>query len=152
MSKPAMNRLPQRGFSLVTAIFILVVLATLMTYMLNLNVLQHSTVALEVQGARAMQAARAGVEYGVYQALNGASCSPGVDTTETLNFAATETALSLFSVSIDCTATAHTEATTPMVYYIITVLAENGSLALGTDANPDYISRKLRVTVSASPP
>jgi MSHA biogenesis protein MshP len=142
----------QQGFSLVTAIFILVVLAMLMTYMLNLNVVQHSTVVLNVQGARAMQAARSGLEYGVYQALSGASCSPGSDTVETLAFASTETALKSFSVTVNCTASPHTEATTTLIFYTITALAENAAYAMGADVNPDYISRRLRVTVSNAPP
>lgn len=147
-----MSRRAQQGFSLVTAIFILVVLATLMTYMLNLNVVQHSTVVLNVQGARALQAARSGLEYGVYQALNGASCSPGSDTVETLAFASTETALKSFSVTLNCSASSHTEATTTLIFYTITALAENGAFASGADANPDYVSRRLRMTVSNAPP
>ena len=142
----------QAGFSLVTAIFILVVLASLMTYMLNLNVLQQSTVVLNIQGARAMQAARAGIEYGIYQALSGAACSPGANTSETLNFATSESALKAFSVRLDCQASAHNEGATALVFYTLTALAENGAYAAGANANPDYISRRLRVTVSRPPP
>ncbi len=147
-----MKKTRQQGFSLVTAIFMLVVLATLMTYILNLNVLQQSTVVLNVQGARAMQAARAGLEYGVYQALNGASCSPGSDTSETLTFSAAEPALQGFTVTLDCTASSHTEGVVSLTFYTLTALAESGQLALGANANPDYVSRRLRVTVSQSPP
>ena len=147
-----MTRQRQSGFSLVSAIFILVVLASLMSYMLNLNVLQQSTVALNVQGVRAMQAARAGIEYGIYQALNGASCSPGADTTETISFGATEAALNPFTVTLECHASTHTEGTTTLLFYQLTALAEHGAFASGGDANPDYISRRLRVTVSDSPP
>ena len=147
-----MSRRSQQGFSLITAIFILVVLATLMPYMLNLNVIQHSTIVLNVQGARAMQAARSGLEYGVYQALSGASCSPASDTVETLTFASTETALKPFSVTLNCTASSHTESATTLTFYTITALAEHGAYASGAEANPDYISRRLRVTVSNAPP
>ncbi len=142
----------QNGFSLLTAIFILVVLATLMTYMLNLNVLQQATVVQEIQGARAMQAARAGIEYGVYQALSGAACSPGANTSETILFAASESALKSFSVKLDCQASAHSEGATALVFYTLTALAENGAYAAGANVNPDYVSRRLRVTVSRPPP
>ena len=38
----------QSGFSLITAIFLLVVVATLISYMVNLSVVQHTTVAMSV--------------------------------------------------------------------------------------------------------
>ncbi|MBT3206159.1 MAG: pilus assembly protein MshP, partial [Gammaproteobacteria bacterium] len=59
-----MKTLNQQGFSLITAIFLLVVLATLMGYMVSLRVVQQQTVVMSIQGARALQAARAGIEYG----------------------------------------------------------------------------------------
>ena len=56
-----------RGFALVSAIFILVVLAALGAFMVNISTNQHIGSALDVQGVRAYHAARAGIEWGVYQ-------------------------------------------------------------------------------------
>jgi len=56
-----------RGFAIVSAIFILVVLAALGAFILNVFTNQQIGSALDVQGARAYQAARAGIEWGVYQ-------------------------------------------------------------------------------------
>ncbi len=143
----------QKGFSLITAIFLLVVLATLMGYMVNLRVVQQQTVVMSIQGARALQAARSGLQFGVYKALSGTSCSPGVDTTEVVTFLPAEAALANFSVSVNCTATEHTEgAAAAFRFYTLTALASAGSYALGSDANPDYVSRQIRVTVSTEPP
>lgn len=58
-----------RGIGLVTAIFILVVLAGLGVAMVSFTTTQSATVAMDVQGERAVQAARAGVEWALYEAL-----------------------------------------------------------------------------------
>lgn len=56
------------GFALVSAIFILVVLAVLGAFILSVSSSQHMGSALDIQGVRAFQAARAGIEWGLYQA------------------------------------------------------------------------------------
>src|SRR4030067_2020097 len=58
-----------KGFSLVSAIFLLVVIAALGTFAMTLSTTQHQSAALDVMGARGYQAARAGVEWGAYQVL-----------------------------------------------------------------------------------
>jgi len=65
----------QRGFALGTAIFLLLVLAALGAAMLTFSSAQHAGSAMDVQGARALQAARAGIEWGAYQALRNSSCT-----------------------------------------------------------------------------
>jgi MSHA biogenesis protein MshP len=55
------------GFAIVSAIFILVVLAALGAFTLNISSSQQIGSALDVQGVRAYQAARAGIEWGMYQ-------------------------------------------------------------------------------------
>src|SRR5512135_2799967 len=72
-----------RGFALVTAIFLLVVLSALGAYLLSIASIQHTTAALDLMGARAYQAARAGIEWGAYQVLQNSggayatACKPG---------------------------------------------------------------------------
>ena len=56
-----------RGIGLITAIFILVVLAGLGVAMVSFTTTQSATVAMDVQGERAVQAARAGVEWALYE-------------------------------------------------------------------------------------
>ena len=50
----------QRGFTVVTAIFLLVVLAALGGFIATISTTQHIGSALDVSGARAYQAARSG--------------------------------------------------------------------------------------------
>ena len=65
---------PARGFGIVTAVFLLVVLAGLGAALVNLTTVQHTTSSLDIQGARAYQAARAGIEWGLYRQLRNGSC------------------------------------------------------------------------------
>ena len=57
--------LRQRGFSIVTAIFLLVILAMLGAFMVTLSTTQNITSAQDVQGSQAFRAARAGIEWDV---------------------------------------------------------------------------------------
>ena len=68
-----------RGFALVSAIFLLVVLAALGAYMMDFSSVQHSTSTQDVNGTRAYQAARAGMEWGVYQILRNPGFVCGAD-------------------------------------------------------------------------
>lgn len=64
----------QRGFSLISAIFLLVVLAGLGAAMVSFSTAQNQSQAMDVLGSRAYQAANAGIEWAAYNiALN-----PGV--------------------------------------------------------------------------
>lgn len=138
----------QSGFSLITAIFLLVVLAVLMVNMLKLSGFQQSTVVMGVQGSRAFQAARSGVEYGIYQALNLGNCNAS----QTLNFSAADNGLEGFSVLLQCSPSSHFENVSPVNVYEFTATASRGAYAVGAVANPDYVSRRIRVTVSNNPP
>ncbi len=88
-----------RGFSLVSAIFLLVVLAALGVAMVTISTVQHQSSALDVQGVRAYHAARAGLEWGVYQNLRTGACSGGAT-----NIALPAgTSLNGFTVTVVCT-------------------------------------------------
>ncbi len=145
-----MINLSQKGFSLVTAIFLLVVLAGLLGYMVNLSVVQHNTVAMAVRGARAIQAARSGLDYAIYQVLPAGNGCPQV--AANISFSAAEPALQPFTVSLSCSQSDHIEGVETVTVYELTAEAVSGSYSQGGRANPDYISRRLRATVSANPP
>jgi MSHA biogenesis protein MshP len=70
-----------RGFALVSAIFILVVLAALGAFILNISTNQQIGSALDVQGVRAYQAARAGIEWGLFQVQSTAAYNFSYGTT-----------------------------------------------------------------------
>lgn len=134
-----------RGFSLVTAIFLLVVLAGLGAAMVHVFTLQQVESALDVQGVRAEQAARAGIEWGVYRQLIDGKCDPST------SFALPAgTSLSSFSVSVQCST-----ATGPgtLTSQTITATACNQPAAAEpfcphAGNNPDYVQRRLQAVLS----
>ena len=76
MNKPSAQFPPrppvlrQRGFSIVAAIFILVALAVLGTYIVSVTSNRSVALALDLLGSRAYQAARAGIEWNGYQIVD----------------------------------------------------------------------------------
>jgi MSHA biogenesis protein MshP len=75
----------QRGFGLVAALFLIVVVAGVITTMAQLSVVQSNTGSLALQQARAWQAANAGLELAIASAAKGSCPSsspftlPGLD-------------------------------------------------------------------------
>lgn len=141
----------QRGFALVAAIFIVVVLAVLGVMMVTLSGVQRATATAAVQGARAYHAARAGVEWGIYGALNNtvATCGnspspPNPPTTNNFNLAVN--GLNGFAVTVDCGYTEHRESSATYNVYVINATATSG--AFGSDS---FVSRTLRTTVTSAP-
>lgn len=61
-----MKKSLQRGFSLVSAIFLLVVISALGAFAVTLSTAQNQSQTLEVMGARAYQAALAGIEWATF--------------------------------------------------------------------------------------
>ena len=119
-----------RGFTLVQAIFVVVVLAILGAAMVKLIGVQSSTSVLALQGARGYQAARSGLEWGAARAKAGSSCN-GTLTIEN------------FNVNVSCTSQQFTEGSIgPYDVYRISATATSDSFG-----SPDYISRRAEMKV-----
>ncbi len=69
----------QRGVSVITAIFLLLLMAGLAAFMVSLTSVTSANLASDVGGARAYQAARAGAEWGMYQLDPNADTFSNVD-------------------------------------------------------------------------
>lgn len=135
----AAPKVRQRGFALVVAIFLIVVLSLLGIFIVRVSGVQHQTVNVALLGARAFEAARAGIEWGAFQALNVASC-----TSTTLNL--TQGGLDGFSVEVTCASSTHTETGNTYNIYTIDAVASDG-----TYGQPDYVSRRMQATVTDAP-
>jgi MSHA biogenesis protein MshP len=135
-----MFRNRQRGAALMAAIFLLIVIGALITYLLKMSGLQHSSVALDVMGARAYQASRAGIEWGVYRALRDNTCVGSAS----FGLAG---GLSEFTVTVACTDTPYTEVdSTAKHVYLIQATAcnrPNAGACPGTPG-PFYVERQLQ--------
>lgn len=57
----------QRGVSLITGIFLLLLMSVLAAAMVSIVSTSHVNIAADIGGSRAYQAARAGAEWGIYQ-------------------------------------------------------------------------------------
>jgi MSHA biogenesis protein MshP len=125
------------GFSLISAIFLLVVIAALGTFAVTLSTTQQQSAALDVQGARAYQAARAGIEWGAFQVLRNTNC-PAPTTLPAL-----PNTLASFTVTVLCTSTATTEAGLPVTMFQLTSTAIQG-----TPSTPNYVDRQMSVTIA----
>ena len=124
----------QHGFTLVQAIFVLVVLGMLGTYMVTLLGVQQSTSTLAVQQARAYQAARAGVEWAAARIADG----------KALNNASFVVAGTGCTVTVVVDKVDYSEVGSPgTIYHIASVAVSTG---LGK-SSPDYVSRTLEVTL-----
>jgi MSHA biogenesis protein MshP len=125
----------QAGFSLVMAIFILVVLSLLGGYMVKLSGVQHATSIFAIQGARAYQSARAGIGWAVSRIVKeGGDCS---DIVSSLSFAD----INGFAVTLTCVAQSISEESDYTVYKI-TALSE-----FGVYSGANYISRKIEISI-----
>ncbi|MCC6072367.1 agglutinin biogenesis protein MshP [Massilia sp. GCM10020059] len=138
-----------RGVGLITAIFLLVVIAALAVAMVTVFTTQQASSALDVQGSRAYQAARAGLEWGVFKHARPDLCN------STSSFAiGAGTSLDGFTVTVTCTlmdgpdtAGGDTEA---LDQRKVTAVACNAPGESGACPNPtnsgDYVQRVMEAT------
>lgn len=128
----------QRGFGLVAAIFLIIVIAGVIAAMWRMSATQTVTNNLSLQQARAYQAARAGIEWGISRALTG-HCSG-------LNDPFTPDGFSeQFQVQVFCSESETVELPEELksvTFYTIISKAEY-SLA----GSPDYTYRELGVVL-----
>jgi len=141
MSAPSL----QRGASLVTAIFLLVVLASLAVAMVTLSTTQQAASNLDLQGSRAYLAARAGAEWGVYQVTrNITPCPAGAPGLRTLTFPA-GASLSGFSVTVRCLRVDHSNPALVRHQLTATACNQGAPACPNPSNNGDYVQRVITV-------
>ncbi len=140
------SSLRAKGFAIVAAIFLLVVIAGLGVYMLSLYSAQQTNSSQDLMGARAYQAAKAGIEWGTYQIMSPENTSPAgapyvcTGVMGTPVFAGT---LQGFNVSVSCSQTATTEGANNIRVYQVTATA-----TFSTAPSPDYVERQIAAKVA----
>lgn len=142
----------QRGFSLISAIFLLVVIAALGTFAVTLSTTQHQSAAMDVMGKRAYQAARAGIEWGAFQIIQSnasgtnfaANCHALAGTQSSVPLTAPQ--LAMFNVNVACStgAASHVDGREVWVYSVSASAATAGI----TPGDANYIERQLSVTIA----
>ena len=131
-----MNRLPTavRGFSLITTLFLLVVVSGLASYLVNLSVAQQYSTALTVSALRGRHAALSGLEWVAYRINHVSSSCPAVPSS---------LAIEGFSVTLtDCSQSVVTEGLSSYNLFDVTVSAERGAFG-----DADYVNHAIRATL-----
>jgi len=142
-----------RGFALMAAVFVLVVMASVAVYLLTISTGQVAAVAQDEQAARAYQAARAGIEWGAFQILR----NPGGTFAATTCPAGGSAPLALgalgspgsatFTATVTCTRTLESEGGVNVRIYVLT---SNGCNRASCPGTPDatYVERQLQLVVA----
>ncbi len=133
---PLLQGRKQRGFGLVAAMFLIIVIAGVIAAMWRISTTQTATSNLSLQQARAYQVARAGLEWGISRFLNDEVCTappfavPGFDG---------------FVVKVECPSEQRVERSDlteegPRDIVVQRIIATAEYLTVGS---PDYAYRKL---------
>lgn len=147
----AVRRGRTAGFTMISAIFLLVVLAALGTAMVGITQGQQLGSAAELESARALQSARGGLEWAAYQVLQ----NPAPPAAAPACFGATNMTVAAFTVTVSCVRTpssgAVADGATTMVFYQLVATACNAPVAgaCPTTGTPGatYVERQLSWTV-----
>ena len=147
-------RYGQRGFAVAAAIFIVVILAALGAFMVSIGSGQHLGHGQDITGIRALQAARTGVEWGVFEV----SVSPSTTFRNncraaggTSSILPALTDMQGITVRVDCTSATYAEgATSPLYTYQIIATACNNTTCPNTSTSlPNlYVERRLSTLVT----
>ena len=121
-----------RGFVLVTAIFLVVIMAALGGFMLNFSANTNIASAQDVQGTRVYWVARSGLQWAVSNILYAGNCNTP------------PTSLEGFTLTIACTTDTHDENGTIRTIWRISSKANSAS---GTPGSIGYTERLLSATV-----
>lgn len=139
----------QGGVSIVAAIFFLVLFAAIAAAMVSLTTGSNVSSAQDIQGSRAYHAARAGVEWGLYQVLDPANA------TATSAIAALPDCpgpfpggIPGFAVNVACASAEHEEGSKRLRIYTITATAS----AAGVERQITVTAEKCRDTASTVAP
>lgn len=126
----------QAGFTLVTTLFLLVVVSSLGAYMVNLATVQHSASALSVSALRARYALTSGLEWSYYR-IQAAGVCPSVPSE--LNIDGYRVRLTA------CSADSVTEGLESYQMFDVSLTAERGSYG-----DMDYVQRRVQALLKVN--
>jgi MSHA biogenesis protein MshP len=149
----------QQGLGAIAAIIVLVLLASLAAAIVSLSSTQSLNLGQDVLSARANQSARAGTEWGLFQAFNGGawtggSCDNaplgGVPVAGTLDLSA----ITGLQVTVQCWSSSYNEGETEpgaakivRIYQIIATACPTAPCP-GNGAVPGYVERRREAVIA----
>jgi MSHA biogenesis protein MshP len=131
------------GSALITAIFLIVVLAAIGAAMTSLTTVQQDTANKALLAARVYYGAKAGLEWAVHRTITDAA--PPANCAASSTFSPAGSGLANVSVTVTCASSQHGTGTTSFVYYITSVATT------GTLGTLSYAERRMEATVSNIP-
>ncbi len=140
MKAPLPGGRKERGFALMAAIFVLLVLTALAAFAVRVGTTQQQSVAFDVLIARAQAAADSGIEYGANRALRASLCPASTVVNPTA------ASLSGFAVTVTCSASTHQVGAVTYHAYALQSTAQQG-----TYGSADYVARTSTRTVNDAP-
>lgn len=127
----------QAGFTLVSAVFLTVVLVALGASLVSISAVQQTTSAQQLQTVRANYAARAGLEWAIGKV--GAGTCAG---TTSLPAGTLGGQLASFAVTIQCTQSDHDIEGVSKSFYTVDVTVQSGNYG-----SPDFVLRRVQAKV-----
>jgi MSHA biogenesis protein MshP len=131
----------QRGFSLVAAMFLVIIVGMIAGYMVNISNVQRVETSIGLMGMRANAAAASGMEWAVASTLSANRCPTNT------SFGLTGNAFNGFTVTTQCSARAVTEGARSYSTFRLTTIA-----SFGRAGQEDFYQRALVASVANPPP
>jgi len=128
-----------RGFALIPALFLIVVLGVLAVIAVRIGTGQQQAVSMSLEEGRALAAAQAGIEWGAYESLVAGKCAAST------TLALTEATLAGFKVVVTCTSAPFANGATTAYSYVLKATA-----TIGTYGEPGYVHRVVSGTYSSA--
>ena len=145
-------RTRSRGVSLITAVFLVVMLAGLTAAIVRIMLVQQASTSMDMLGVQAYQAARSGLDWGLYQQLR-------VQPPSVACFASPQTfampangGLHNFTVTVTCTAKVGNAVGDTTNRWTISAVACNQPNLIGTCPNTttdvEYVQRRVQAELN----
>lgn len=141
----------QTGFSLVSAIFIVVILGLIGSYIVSISALTSASSSLLGLGVKAYYAAKSGLEWGAYQVAPCPTCPGGAGpyncpaSPTTITF--TQGGLAGLSATVTCKVVDTPGNTFTEHGIIYKVFQINSTGQYGISGSGDFVSRQLYMTI-----
>jgi len=146
---PARRR--ARGVSLLTAVFLVVVLASLAAAIARVSMVQSSSSSLDMLGVQAYQAARSGLEWGMFQQLRMAPADGACIASPSTFAMPADGGLRSFTVTVRCDQHPANAAGNTTNRWTITAIACNGPVATecsNASPGPEYVQRQVQAELN----
>lgn len=125
-----------RGVAVISAIFLLVVLAALGAFMVTFSNTQQLTSAQDVRGTQAYWAARAGLDWAIPQVIANNSCPAALSTFTVNNF----------EVQTSCSTSSFNEGVTSTLVNITALACQPGPCGTGV-GSLSYVERSVSASI-----